>query len=163
MDFGYDETTLELRERLQAFMDELVYPAEAVFEEQVRAAASPWDTPPVIEELKVEARRRGLWNLFLPATHAYGAGLTNLQYAPLAEITGRSRLDGARGAQLLGAGHRQHGAAVRCSGPPSRSAAGSSRCSTADPLGVLDDRAGRSRRRMRPTSRRASSATATTT
>ena len=90
MDFGYDETTLELRERLQAFMDELVHPAEAVFEEQVRSAASPWDTPPVIEDLKVEARRRGLWNLFLPATHAYGAGLTNLQYAPLAEITGRS-------------------------------------------------------------------------
>ena len=90
MDFGYDETTLELRERLQAFMDELVHPAEAVFEEQVRSAASPWDTPPVMEELKVEARQRGLWNLFLPATHEYGAGLTNLQYAPLAEITGRS-------------------------------------------------------------------------
>jgi acyl-CoA dehydrogenase len=90
VDFGYDETTLELRERLQAFMDERVYPAESVFEQQVRAAASPWDAPPVLEELKAEARRRGLWNLFLPATHAYGAGLTNLQYAPLAELTGRS-------------------------------------------------------------------------
>jgi acyl-CoA dehydrogenase len=71
-------------------MDECVYPAEQTFREQVHGAASPWDTPPVIEELKAEARSRGLWNLFLPRTHEYGAGLTNLQYAPLAEITGRS-------------------------------------------------------------------------
>jgi acyl-CoA dehydrogenase len=49
-----------------------------------------WSTPPVLEELKAEARRRGLWNLFLPGEH--GAGLTNLQYAPLAEISGRSPL-----------------------------------------------------------------------
>ena len=91
MDFGFDETTLELRERLLAFMDECVHPAEARFREQVeRSADSPWDTPPVIEELKVQARDRGLWNLFLPAMHEHGAGLTNLQYAPLAEITGRS-------------------------------------------------------------------------
>jgi acyl-CoA dehydrogenase len=71
-------------------MDECVYPAEDTFRQQVHAAASVWDTPPVIEELKLEARSRGLWNLFLPRTHEYGAGLTNLQYAPLAEITGRS-------------------------------------------------------------------------
>ncbi|GAA3378195.1 acyl-CoA dehydrogenase [Streptomyces sannanensis] len=57
--------------------------------EQRAALASPWDTPPVVEELKAEARRQGLWNLFLPDAE-YGAGLTNLQYAPLAEITGRS-------------------------------------------------------------------------
>jgi acyl-CoA dehydrogenase len=90
MDFAYDETTVELRERLLAFMDECVYPAEETFREQVHSAANPWDTPPILEELKVVARERGLWNLFLPRTHAYGAGLTNLQYAPLAEITGRS-------------------------------------------------------------------------
>ena len=53
-------------------------------------ADNRWDTPPIIEELKAEARARGLWNLFLPPTHEHGAGLTNLQYAPLAEITGRS-------------------------------------------------------------------------
>jgi len=90
MDFAFDDTTVELRERLLAFMDECVYPAEDTFRAQVRSARSPWDTPPVIEELKLLARERGLWNLFLPRTHAYGAGLTNLQYAPLAEITGRS-------------------------------------------------------------------------
>src|SRR5581483_9145361 len=58
--------------------------------EQVHTAENRWATPPVIDELKLEARERGLWNLFLPRTHEHGAGLTNLQYAPLAEITGRS-------------------------------------------------------------------------
>src|SRR6478609_3208996 len=90
MDFAFDPTTIELRERLLAFMDELVYPAEERFREQVAQAADPWATPPVIEELKVQARARGLWNLFLPPVHEHGAGLTNLQYAPLAEITGRN-------------------------------------------------------------------------
>ena len=90
MDFAFDETTTELRERLLAFMDDCVYPAEARFREEVDSADHRWGTPPVIEELKVEARSRGLWNLFLPRTHEHGAGLTNLQYAPLAEITGRS-------------------------------------------------------------------------
>src|ERR687894_2171167 len=90
MDFAFDATTLELRERLLAFMDECVYPAEPRFREEVEAAADPWGTPPVIEELKAQARARGLWNLFLPAVREHGAGLTNVQYAPLAEITGRS-------------------------------------------------------------------------
>jgi acyl-CoA dehydrogenase len=90
MDFAFDATTLELRERLLAFMDECVYPAEPRFREEVERSAAPWGTPPVIEELKSRARERGLWNLFLPPIHEHGAGLTNLQYAPLAEITGRS-------------------------------------------------------------------------
>ena len=90
MDFALDEKTVEMRERLLAFMEEFVYPAEGTFREQAESAQNRWDTPPVIEELKAEARAQGLWNLFLPATHSYGAGLTNLQYAPLAEITGRS-------------------------------------------------------------------------
>ncbi|MFI0981598.1 acyl-CoA dehydrogenase family protein [Streptomyces sp. NPDC021093] len=89
MDFAYDARTEELRGRLLAFMDAYVYPAEAVAHEQRARLASPWDTPPVVEELKAEARRQGLWNLFLPDAE-HGAGLTNLQYAPLAEITGRS-------------------------------------------------------------------------
>ncbi|MFE9041988.1 acyl-CoA dehydrogenase family protein [Streptomyces sp. NPDC007818] len=89
MDFSYDARTEELRSRLLAFMDEHVYPAESVAEEQRASLASPWDEPPVVAELKAEAKRRGLWNLFLP-DEEYGAGLTNLQYAPLAEITGRS-------------------------------------------------------------------------
>ncbi|MBW5483579.1 acyl-CoA dehydrogenase family protein [Streptomyces bambusae] len=89
MDFAFDARTEELRERLLAFMEECVLPAEPVAAEQRAALPSPWDTPPVFGELKAEARRRGLWNLFLPDPE-YGAGLTNLQYAPLAEITGRS-------------------------------------------------------------------------
>src|SRR3954447_13037190 len=90
MDFAFDTTTLELQERLLAFMDEHVYPAEERFRAEVAQAADPWATPPVVEELKREARERGLWNLFLPPVHEHGAGLTNLQYAPLAEITGRN-------------------------------------------------------------------------
>ena len=92
MDFAFDARTEELRERLLAFMDEAVYPAEPVFSAQVAEAAAQgviWQRPPVIDELKAQARARGLWNLFL--THRpEGAGLTNLQYAPLAEITGHS-------------------------------------------------------------------------
>jgi acyl-CoA dehydrogenase len=92
VDFAYDDRTQEWRERLLAFMAEHIFPAEPVFAEQAQAVArsgDPWRRPPVIEELKAEARRRGLWNLFL-ADHPEGAGLTNLQYAPLAEITGHS-------------------------------------------------------------------------
>ncbi|SDY97704.1 acyl-CoA dehydrogenase [Saccharopolyspora shandongensis] len=88
MDFGYDERTEELRKQLLDFMDSHVYPAEPVFLEQLAAGDDPWAAhPPIMEDLKAEARRRGLWNLFLPGEH--GAGLTNLQYAPLAEIMGR--------------------------------------------------------------------------
>jgi acyl-CoA dehydrogenase len=86
MDFAYDTTTEELRKRLIEFMDECVYPVEEAFEAQ--AAESGWSSPPLMEDLKEEARKRGLWNLFLPGEH--GAGLTNLRYAPLAEIMGRS-------------------------------------------------------------------------
>jgi acyl-CoA dehydrogenase len=91
MDFSLDARTGELRERLLSFMDDRVYPAEKAFAEQAAeaAAAGRWERPPVIDELKAEARARGLWNLFL-ANHPDGPGLTNLQYAPLAEITGHS-------------------------------------------------------------------------
>jgi acyl-CoA dehydrogenase len=92
MDFSYDVRTEEFRKRLLAFMDECVYPAEPVFAAQVQEnvqAGRAWERPAVIADLKAEARGRGLWNLFL-AHHPEGAGLTNLQYAPLAEITGRS-------------------------------------------------------------------------
>ncbi|MQA10693.1 MAG: acyl-CoA dehydrogenase [Pseudonocardiaceae bacterium] len=88
MDFGYDATTEELRKRLNEFMDSHIYPAEPVYHEQLANRTDPWSNSPIIEELKAEARGRELWNFFLPGEH--GAGLTNLQYAPLAEITGRS-------------------------------------------------------------------------
>ena len=92
MDFTFDDRTEDLRKQLLAFMDEHVRPAEKVFEEQVaemEAEGRGWERPAIIDDLKVQARRLGLWNLFL--THrSEGAGLTNLQYAPLAEITGHS-------------------------------------------------------------------------
>src|SRR5690242_19598501 len=90
MDFAYDARTEELRATLLAFMDDHIYPNEAVYAEQEHAGPS-WTTPPIMGELKAEARRQGLWNLFLPNAD-HGAGLTNLQYAPLAEIMGRSGL-----------------------------------------------------------------------
>jgi acyl-CoA dehydrogenase len=92
MDFAYDDRTRELREQLLDFMHSHVYPAEPTFAEQAQQLAqsgNPWQRPGVLAGLKAEARRRGLWNLFL-AGHPGGAGLTNLQYAPLAEITGHS-------------------------------------------------------------------------
>jgi acyl-CoA dehydrogenase len=82
MDFTFDSKTEDYRKRLLAFMDEYVYPAEAGFH------CEGWEIPPIIDRLQAQARLAGLWNLFLPGEH--GAGLTNLQYAPLAEITGRS-------------------------------------------------------------------------
>jgi len=91
VEFAPDATTAELAERLTAFLLEKVHPAEALLREQVeaaRAAGQPFQRPQVMQDLKAEARSRGLWNLFLAGEH--GAGLTNLQYAPLAEITGRS-------------------------------------------------------------------------
>ncbi|MBF6314224.1 MULTISPECIES: acyl-CoA dehydrogenase family protein [Nocardia] len=90
MDFAYDARTEELRASLLEFMETHIYPAEPVFREQLAQLEDrwAWDSVPVLAELRAEARRRGLWNLFLPGDE--GAGLTNLQYAPLAEITGRS-------------------------------------------------------------------------
>ncbi|NGN66639.1 acyl-CoA dehydrogenase [Streptomyces sp. A7024] len=89
MDFAYDARTEELRKQLLAFMDEHVYPNEETAVRQRAEAADPWKKTPILAELQEEARKQGLWNLFLP-DERYGAGLTNLQYAPLAEITGRS-------------------------------------------------------------------------
>ncbi|GBE66974.1 acyl-CoA dehydrogenase [Mycobacterium sp. MFM001] len=76
---------------LLEFMDSHVYPAEAVYDEQMRQSGDPHFQPPIMEELKAEARERGLWNLFHPHPE-WGPGLTNLEYAPLAEIMGRSHL-----------------------------------------------------------------------
>ena len=76
---------------LLEFMDSQVYPAEVVYHEQMRDSGDPHFQPPVMEDLKAEARRRGLWNLFHPHPE-WGPGLTNLEYAPLAEIMGRSHI-----------------------------------------------------------------------
>ena len=89
MDLAPSERAAALRDDLLAFMDSHVYPSETVYERQIEEGGDPHRLPPVVEELKAEARRRGLWNLFLPHS-TWGAGLSNLDYAHLAEITGRS-------------------------------------------------------------------------
>ena len=89
MNFDYSEKVQELREELMQFMDEHVYPNEKTYHEQLNAAESRWTVPPIMEELKEKAKAQDLWNLFLPDPDL-GAGLTNLEYAPLCEIMGHS-------------------------------------------------------------------------
>jgi len=91
MDFSYSPKVEALRERLTTFMDAHVYPNEAGYFAALDEGETRWTVPPIIEELKARARDANLWNLFLPESE-YGAGLTNLEYAPLAEIMGRSRI-----------------------------------------------------------------------
>jgi len=88
MDFAYSERVEQLRARLLSFMDEHIYPNEPVYHRQLAEASDRWQPVPIVEELKPKARAAGLWNLFLPESE-HGAGLTNLEYAPLAEIMGR--------------------------------------------------------------------------
>ncbi|MFF0456464.1 acyl-CoA dehydrogenase family protein [Nocardia africana] len=89
MDFSYSARTQDLLVELEDFMTGHVYPAEPVYDAQIAAAANPHEQPQIMRDLQAEARRRGLWNLFM--THdGLGAGLTNLEYAPLAEVAGRS-------------------------------------------------------------------------
>jgi len=89
VDFGFSERALEWQARMRSFMDEAVFPAEVDFDEQFAAAPNPHGDLPVYAELIAEARSRGLWNLFLPDDR-WGAGLSVLDYAPLAEQTGWS-------------------------------------------------------------------------
>jgi alkylation response protein AidB-like acyl-CoA dehydrogenase len=89
MNFEHNERTQGLIARLENFMDAHVYPAEAVYQEQMAGFGTDrWRVPPVMERLKSEARAAGLWNLFLPGNDS-GFGLSNLEYAPLCEIMGR--------------------------------------------------------------------------
>ncbi|MFG2894040.1 acyl-CoA dehydrogenase family protein [Streptomyces sp. NPDC048248] len=87
--FETSDRAKEYQDKLLAFMDEHIYPAEPLYEAQMAASGDPHFHPPILEELKTEARKQGLWNLFHPHPE-WGPGLTNLEYAPLAEIMGRS-------------------------------------------------------------------------
>lgn len=90
MDFSYSAKVRDLQKQLSKFMELYVYPNEQLYEEQLNSAKSRWSNVPlIIEELKAKAKKEGLWNLFLPDSK-YGVGLTNLEYAPLCEIMGRS-------------------------------------------------------------------------
>ncbi|HBT44174.1 MAG TPA: acyl-CoA dehydrogenase [Rhodospirillaceae bacterium] len=88
MDFTPSPRTVELADRLAAFMEAEVYPNEALYQEQLSAGDTRWKVVPIVENLKTKAKAAGLWNLFLPESEL-GAGLTNLEYAPLCEIMGR--------------------------------------------------------------------------
>ncbi|MBG9656427.1 acyl-CoA dehydrogenase family protein [Cytobacillus firmus] len=92
MDFSYTTKVQELIGKLKLFMEEIVYPNEALYEQQLDEQENRWSAiPPIMEELKNKAKEAGLWNLFLPDSD-YGAGLTNIEYAPLCEIMGRSMI-----------------------------------------------------------------------
>ncbi len=89
MDFAYSDKVNALRKRLNDFMDRYIYPNEQTYRDQIKASGNPHHHAEIIDELKAKARAEGLWNLFLP-DEEYGAGLSNLEYAPLAEIMGRA-------------------------------------------------------------------------
>ena len=88
MDFAYSDKVNALRKRLNDFMDRYIYPNEQTYRDQIKASGNPHHHAEIIDELKAKARAEGLWNLFLP-DEEYGAGLNNLEYAPLAEVMGR--------------------------------------------------------------------------
>ena len=165
MDFEFSDRCKELRERLLAFMDEHVYPAEAVYHEQLVASGDPHFHPPVMEELKAaRARARACGTCSCPhgGEECGAPGLSNLDYAPLAEIMGRSHI--APEACNCAAPDTGNMEVLTLFGTPEQKerwlrAAARRR----DPLGLRDDRARRWPARTPPTSSCGSSATATST
>ena len=91
MHFEPSDKVKQIQSQIQRFVDEHVYPAERVAEEQIEKSGDPHHFPQIVKDLQAKAKSLGLWNLFLPDKE-YGAGLTNLEYAPLAEIMGRSAI-----------------------------------------------------------------------
>ncbi|TYR78601.1 acyl-CoA dehydrogenase [Priestia megaterium] len=92
MNFSYSDKVMKLQREVTEFMEAYVYPNEALYEQQLNEQKTRWSAiPPIMEELKEKAKQAGLWNLFLPESE-YGAGLTNVEYAPLCEIMGRSMI-----------------------------------------------------------------------
>lgn len=89
MNFEYSDKVKKLQAELTEFMEKYIYPHEKTYQDQLNEGDNRWEVPPIMEELKEKAKKAGLWNLFLPESE-YGAGLTNLEYAPLCEIMGRS-------------------------------------------------------------------------
>ena len=141
MHFEYSEKVKDLQARLNAFMDEHVYPNEQTVEEFITRGPTRWTIPPIIEELKPKAKAADSGISFSPSEH--GAGLTNLEYAPLCEIMGRS-LFAAEALQLLGPRHRQHGSARALRhARTQKKAVARAAAGRRDPLGLRDDRAGR--------------------
>ena len=138
MDFELSNKSRDYRRRLGAFMDEHIYPNEESYYTQ-HAQGERWQEPALLAELQQRARSAGLWNLFLPDSR-HGAGLTNLEYAPLCELMGRVRLV-ARGVQLRRARHRQHGDARALRHPGAEAGVARAAAGRRDPLGLCHDRA----------------------
>lgn len=88
MDFNYSEKSLDLQKKLNKFFEEHIYPIEQAYDQEIEDSGNSLHIPDILDELKNKAKDEGLWNLFLPDSE-YGAGLTNVEYAPLAEITGK--------------------------------------------------------------------------
>ena len=88
MDFNYSEKSLDLQKILNKFFEEHIYPIEQAYDQEIEDSGNSLHIPDILDELKNKAKEEGLWNLFLPDSE-YGAGLTNVEYAPLAEITGK--------------------------------------------------------------------------
>ena len=88
MDFNYSEKSLDLQKKLNKFFEEHIYPIEQAYDQEIEDSGNSLHIPDILDELKNKAKEEGLWNLFLPDSQ-YGAGLTNVEYAPLAEITGK--------------------------------------------------------------------------
>ena len=164
MNFELSDRCQQLRERLLAFMDEHVYPAEPVYHEQLVDSGDPHFHPPVMEELKARAREQGLWNLFLPhdVDGFSSPGLTNVEYAPLAEIIGRSHI-GPEACNCAAPDTGNMEVLTLFGTPEQQRPLAAPAARRRDPLGVRDDRARRWPARTRPTSRCGSSASATST
>ena len=129
MDFAPSARSQELQDAVRGFLADAVYPAEPLFHQQVaqnREEGSPFQTPAVMQRLKAQARERGLWNLFLP-DQKFGAGLPVLDYAPLAELSGRA-IELAPEAMNCAAPTPETWRCWRCSAPPSSSNDGWSPC-----------------------------------
>ena len=92
MDFTHSAKVLELKAKLEAFMDEHIYPNEAEYDAYIRDHHNLWTQPPLMEDLKAKAREAGIWNWFLPRDYEpWSPGLSNVEFAPLAEVMGRSQ------------------------------------------------------------------------
>ena len=142
MNFELTDRGKDYLERVTAFMDECVYPAEPVYEEQMRESGDPHFHPPILEELKAEARSRGLWNLFHPDPE-WGPGPDQRRVRAAGRDHGPLAAPGAGGDELQRPRHRQHGGADALRHRGAQGALAAPAAGRRDPLGVRDDRAGR--------------------
>ena len=160
MEFEYSKKTKMYMEQLTDFMNKHVYPAEAVFAEQLNQGPTRWQVPPIMEELKAKARERGLWNLFLPESER-GAGLDQPRVRAALRDHGPLAHRRRRSFNCSAPGHRQHGGARALRHARAQEAVARAAARGQDPLRLRHDRSPRWRRRTPPTSSRASRATAT--